>query len=128
MPPTVIPSTPALPLLAFTCCKARFRFSRSQISSIHRFLLAGLSGSCVAESDSVSSLFASQASPAGEDEKSSSPWMFCRLSLLRFMSYLPLLLVPAFGHRFRLSLSVAPPFGSECLTSFADVVAYYALC
>jgi len=41
---------------------------------------------------------------------------------------LPLLLVPAFGHRSRLSLSVAPPFGSECLTSFADVVAYYALC
>ena len=64
----------------------------------------------------------SQASPAGEDEKPSSPWMFCRLSLLRLMSYLPLLLVPAFGHRFRLSLSVAPPFGSECLTSFADVM------
>jgi hypothetical protein len=33
---------------------------------------------------------------------------------------LPLLLVPAFGHRSRLSLSVSPPFGSECLTSFAD--------
>src|SRR5271157_3806714 len=66
MPPTVIPSTPALPLLAFTCCKARFRFSRSQISSISRFVLAGLSGSCVAESDSVSSLLASRASPAGE--------------------------------------------------------------
>src|SRR5271157_4299856 len=42
-----MPSTPALPLLAFTCCKACFRFSRSQISSIHRFVLAGLSGSCV---------------------------------------------------------------------------------
>jgi hypothetical protein len=54
--------------------------------------------------------------------------MFCRLSLLRFMSYLPFLLVPAFDHRSRLSLSVAPPFGSECLTSFADVMAYYALC
>jgi len=65
---------------------------------------------------------------AGEDEESSLPWMFCRLSLLRFMSYLPFLLVPAFDHRSRLSLSVAPPFGSECLTSFADVMAYYALC
>src|SRR5271166_4475281 len=116
----VIPSTPALPLLAFTCCKACFRFSRSQISSINRFVLAGLSGSCAAESDSFSSLPTSQASPAGGVEKSSSPWIFCRWSLLRFMSYLPLLLVPAFGHRFRLSLSVSPPFGSECLTSFAD--------
>src|SRR5271166_5070886 len=124
----VMPSTPALPLLAFTCCKACFRFSRSQISSISRFVLAGLSGSCLAESDSVSSLFASQASPAGEDEESNLPWMFCRLSLLRFMSYLPLLLVLAFGHRSRLGLSVAPPFGSECLTSFADVLAYYAVC
>jgi len=65
---------------------------------------------------------------AGEDGKSSSPWTFCRLSFLRFMSYLPLLLVPAFGHRSRLSLSVSPPFGSECLTSFADVMTYYALC
>src|SRR5271166_6009375 len=124
----VMPSTPALPLLAFTCCNACFRFSRSHTSSIHRFVLGGLSGSCIAESDSVSSLFASQASPAGEDKKSSVTWVFfCRLSLLRFMSYLPLLLVPAFGHRSRLSLSVAPPFGSECLTSFADVMAYYAL-
>src|SRR5271167_1121884 len=124
----VIPSTPALPLLAFTCCKACFRFPHSHISSINRFVLAGLSGSCTAESDSVSSLFASQASPAGGDEKSSSPWTFCRLSLLRFMSYLPLLLVPAFGHCSRLRLSVAPPFGSECLTSVADVMTYYALC
>ena len=120
IPPTVIPSTPALPLLAFTCCKACFRFSRSHISSIHRFVLAGLSGSGIAEDGSVSSLLASRASPAGKDEKSSSPWTFCRLSFLRFMSYLPLLLVPAFGHRSRLSLSVSPPFGSECLTSFAD--------
>jgi len=29
---------------------------------------------------------------------------------------------------FRLSLSVAPPFGLECLTSLADSTAYYALC
>ncbi len=32
------------------------------------------------------------------------------------------------NHRFRLGLSVAPPFGMECLTSLADVMAYYALC
>src|SRR5207302_4460346 len=93
-----------------------------------RFVLAGLSGACIAGVDSVSSLLASRASPAGGDEKSSSPWTFCHWSLLRFMSYLPLLLVPAFGRRSRLSLSVSPPFGSECLTSFADVTTYYALC
>jgi hypothetical protein len=37
------------------------------------------------------------------------------------MSYLPLSLVRAFAPRFRLGLSVAPPFGLECLTSFPDV-------
>src|ERR1039458_554291 len=123
-----MPSTPALPLLAFTCCKACFRFSRSHISSINRFVLAGLSGPCTAEGDSVSSLFASRASPAGGDEKSSCPWTFCRLSLLRFMSYLPLLLVPAFGHRSRLSLSVSPPFGSECLIARHYLMPSFALC
>src|SRR5271165_1160136 len=49
----VIPSTPALPLLAFTCCKACFRFSRSQISSISRFVLAGLSGSQGLDSEEI---------------------------------------------------------------------------
>jgi len=37
------------------------------------------------------------------------------------MSYLPLLLVPAFGHRSRLSLSVSPPFESrEEVTALLD--------
>ena len=55
--------------------------------------------------------------------------MFCCLSLLRFMSYSPLLLVRAFSHRFRLGLSVDSAFRhSECLTSLADDMAYYALC
>ena len=45
------------------------------------------------------------------------------------MAYWPLLLVRAFGPRSRLGLSIAPPFGfSECLTSLADVMTYYALC
>src|ERR1022692_3457950 len=40
---TVIPSTPGLPLLAFTRRNAAFRFSRSHTSSINRFVLAGFS-------------------------------------------------------------------------------------
>ncbi len=35
--------------------------------------------------------------------------------------------VRAFGHRFRLDLSVAPPFGAEC-TSLTDAMAYFAVC
>src|SRR6516164_6390446 len=111
MPTTVIPSTPGLPLLALTCRNAAFRFSRSHTASIHRFVLAGFSGSLVAPDDSVSSLPASRASPVSTQEKSSSSWMFCCSSSLRLMSYWPLLLVRAFGHRSRLGLSIAPPFG-----------------
>src|ERR1019366_9355527 len=40
------------------------------------------------------------------EEKSSSMWVFCCLSSLRLMAYWPLLLVRAFGHRFRLGLSL----------------------
>lgn len=43
-------------------------------------------------------------------------------------SYLPLPIVRAFSHRSRLGLSVAPPFGLECLNSLADAMTYYALC
>ena len=72
-------------------------------------------------SDSVSSLPASRASPVSADEKSSCFWMFCRLSFLRFVTYLPLLLVRAFvpvpGSAYLLLRLSA----SECLTSLADV-------
>ena len=54
--------------------------------------------------------------------------LFCRDPFMRFRAYLPLLIVRAFGRRSRLGLSVAPPFGLECLTSLADSMAYYALC
>jgi hypothetical protein len=47
---------------------------------------------------------------------------------MRFRTYLPPPVVRAFDHRFRLGLSVAPPFGLECLTSLADSMDYYALC
>src|SRR6266404_9253783 len=108
---TVIPSTPGLPLLAFTRCNAAFRFSRSHTSSINRFVLAGFSVPFVAPDASVPSLPASRASPVGAEEKSSCIWIFCCLSSLKLMAYWPLLLVRAFGHRSRLGLSIAPPFG-----------------
>src|SRR5216683_4338894 len=111
IPTTVIPSTPGLPLLAFTCRNAAFRFSRSHTSSINRFVLAGLSVPFITPDDSVSSLPASRASPVSAEEKSSSIWIFCCLSSLRLMAYWPLLLVRAFDHRSRLGLSIAPPFG-----------------
>ena len=71
---------------------------------------------------------ACRASPVGADGKSSLNWIFSRLSLPRFMSYLPLLLfgpsVPVPGSAYLLT----PPFGPECLTSLADGMTYYALC
>ena len=98
------------------------------ISSISRFVLAGLSDSLLAPNDSVASRWAGRASPSNSLEKSSGFWMVRCLSSWRFMAYSPSLLVRAFFHRSRFRLSVAPPFGLECLTSLADVVAYYALC
>ena len=93
--------------------------SRSCASTIGN-VLAGRSGSCAAESDSMSSRNACRASPVGADEKSSLNWMFSRLSLSRFMSYLPLL---SFGPSVTvpgLAYLLTPPFGMECLTSLAD--------
>src|SRR5712691_8164768 len=107
-----MPSTPGRPLLACTRRTASFRLARSHTSSINRFVLAGRSGPCTAGNDSGSSRFASRASPAGEDGKCSSPWVFGRLSFLRFMSYWPLLsfgpsaIVPG------LAYPLTPPFGS----------------
>ena len=69
-----------------------------------------------------------RASPVGTDEKSSLNWMFSRLSPSRLMSYLPLL---SFGPSATVPGStylLTPPFGTECLTSLADDMTYYALC
>jgi hypothetical protein len=96
-----MPSIPALPLLALTCLIASFP--------------------CIAGSDSNSRCRGSWASPEPAGIESPSRWVFCRLSLLRSMFYLPLVLVRAFAPRFRFGLSVAPPFGLECLTSLTDV-------
>jgi hypothetical protein len=68
--------------------------SRSYANAVRskiRFVIAGRSGSLTTESDSMSSRPACRASPIGADEKSSLNWIFSRLSLSRFMSYLPLL-------------------------------------
>ena len=50
-------------------------------------------------------------SPRPTGSKASKYWIFCRVPFMSSQSYLPLLIVRAFGHRFRLGLSVAPPFG-----------------
>ena len=75
-------------------------------------MLAGFSGACLAENDSVSSPPAARASPVGVELKSRFFWVsFCRMSFLRCMSYSPLLsfgpsiLVPGSAYLF-LHLSV----------------------
>ena len=96
------------------------------IDLVIRIVLAGRSGSF--PTDSMSSRPACRASPVGVDEKSSPNWMFSRLSLSRFMSYLPLL---SFGPSATVPGSaylLTPPFGLECLTSLADDMTHYALC
>ena len=51
------------------------------------------------------------ASPWSACSKASEYWICCRVPFMSRQSYLPLPIVRAFGHRFRLGLSVAPPFG-----------------
>ena len=90
------------------------------------FVLAGRSASLTTESDSMSSRPACRASPVGADEKSSLNWI-SRLSLSRFMSYLPLL---SFGPSAIVSGSaylLTHLSATECLTSLADDMAHYAL-
>ena len=93
-----------------------------------RRVSAGRSGSFAAKSDSMSSPPACRASPVGADEKSSLNWMFSRLSLSRFMSYLPLLSFRPSAIVSGSAYLLSPPFGMECLTSLADDMAHYALC
>ena len=91
----------AVPLCSLPpAAEACLRFPRSQFPPSFDSCWLGFRGHASPRAIGLFS-FASQASPDGEDEKSSVTWVFfCRLSLLRFMSDLPLLLVPAFGHRF----------------------------
>src|SRR5215813_10219487 len=83
--------------------------SSNPIGSARAALKNSARGQCVTERDSTSCRPAFRASPLGE--RSSSDWALCRLSLSRFMSYLPLFSVRPSPPRFRLRLSVSPPFG-----------------
>src|SRR3979490_165234 len=76
-----------------------------------RLVLAGRLGSCTTESDSMSSRPARRASPVGADEKPRLNWMFSRLSLSRFMSYLPLLSFRPSAIVSGSAYLLTPPFG-----------------
>ena len=72
---------------------------------------AGLWGAGFATTGSVPWQPPTGVSPWCAGSKASEYWIFCRIPLMSRQSYLPLPIVRAFGHRFRLGLSVAPPFG-----------------
>src|SRR3982075_384976 len=74
-------------------------------------LKAGFSVADFAMNGSVSSSPRAGASPRSFGSKASPCWLFCRFLFTRYQSYLPLSIVRAFSHRFRLRLSVSPPFG-----------------
>src|SRR5580704_416035 len=108
---TVIPSTPGLPLLAFTRRNAAFRFSQ-----LTYFLHQSIRASWVfgpIHRPGRFSHFPSRLSGFTRQSRREVQliWIFCCLSSLRFMAYCPPLLVRAFDHSSRFGLSVAPPLG-----------------
>src|SRR5271167_3738530 len=102
---TVIPSIPALPLLALTRANACLQFSRSQTPSIHCSPMAGLSVPRFPASDSVPPSRPFGASPLYSASKANTSWFFCRLSLMSRAAYSPLPSTPCGGpfglHRLR---------------------------
>src|SRR5712691_4598505 len=94
---TVIPSTPALPLLLLTRANACWQFFRPQTSSISCSLLAGLSASRFAANDSVPSPEPLGASLLLTSAKANTSWFFGRLSFMSHAAYLPLSLAPCGG-------------------------------
>jgi hypothetical protein len=72
---------------------------------------AGLSGAGFATNGSVPWKLPSGVSPRSSGSKASTYWICCHFSLVSCQAYLSLGIVRAFGHRFRLGLSVAPPLG-----------------
>jgi hypothetical protein len=91
---TVIPSTPGAPLFAFTRFNARFRFSRSHISSISRSQADGLSVSGFAAIGSAPRSTASGASP--RPPLSRTRCVFCCSPMSSSPAYSPLFSVWAF--------------------------------
>src|SRR6516165_5834179 len=86
----VIPSTPALPLLALTRFNACLQFSRPQTSSINCSAMAGLSVPRFPADDSVPSSEALGASLLLSSIKANTSWFFCRLSPMSRAAYSPL--------------------------------------
>src|SRR5271166_2507851 len=113
----VIPSTPGLPLFLRTRFHAISRFSRLHTSSINCSAKAGLLDAGFAVNGSALGPLLERASPLPAVSKATEQWVFCRFPFMRCQSYLPLPIVRAFSHRFRLGLPVAPPSGLECLIS-----------
>jgi len=87
---TVMPSTPAIPLLRLTRAKACLKFSRAQTSSIIGSPMAGLSAFRFAVNDSVPSPEAVGASLLLSSRKANTSWFFCRLSPMSRAAYSPL--------------------------------------
>jgi hypothetical protein len=88
------------------------RFDGVKLGSRHGVgARAGLWGADFATTGSVPWQPPTGVSPWCAGFKASEYWFFCRIPLMSRQSYLPLPIVRAFGHRFRLGLSVAPPFG-----------------
>src|SRR3954447_23968430 len=110
-----MPSTPGPPWFLRTRLHALRRFSPSHTTSISCSVTAGLSGAGFAMAGSALGDTTTEASPRSLGSKASEHWVFCRFPLMRCQSYLPLPIVRAFTHRSRLGVSVAPPFGLECL-------------
>src|ERR1022692_773304 len=124
---TVIPSTPGLPLLAFTRRNAAFRFSRSHTSSINRFVLAGFSVPFLAPF----SPFPSRLSGFTRRHRRKVQ-LHLDVLLLVVLEIHGLLAAPS-----RSGLQPSFPAWpircsafrhAECRTSLADVMTYYALC
>src|SRR5271165_7018892 len=107
----VIPSTPGPPLFLRTRFHAVSRFSRLHASSINCSAEAGLSDVGSAADGSALGEPQGRASPSPAGSKATDQWIFCRFPFMSRQSYLPLPIVRAFSHRFRLGLSVAPPSG-----------------
>src|SRR5690242_17941014 len=86
---TVVPSTPALPLLALTRASACLQFYRSQPSTINCLPIARLSVPRFTTGDSVPSSNRFGASLLPSSAKANTSWFFCRLSLMSCAAYLP---------------------------------------
>src|SRR5262245_38349510 len=106
----VIPSLPGLPWFSRPRCHARSRLSRSHTSSMSRSSTAGLWDFLLATGGSVPPRPVPGDSPWCPVGEARCAWIFGRVPLMRFESYLPLPIVQAFDQRSRLGLAVGSAF------------------